>query len=44
LLTTVPLGTNIVVRALPGAATCGHEVLAAEVIGGVATAMKKAAS
>lgn len=42
LLITVPAGTNIVVRALPGAATCGHEVLVAEVTAGLATALKKA--
>jgi hypothetical protein len=44
LLNSVPAGTNIVVRALPGAATCGHEALVAEVTGGLATALKKATS
>ena len=42
LLDTVPMGANIVVRALPGAATCSRDVLVADLTGGLATALKKA--
>ena len=44
LLASVPLGTNIVVRALPGSAHCGHDALVADLSGGLATALKKASA
>ena len=39
-----PAGTNIVVRALPGAAKCDHDALVAELSGGLAAALKKASA
>ncbi|MFA7323075.1 MAG: ribonuclease P protein component [Candidatus Nanopelagicales bacterium] len=42
LLPGLPAGTNLVVRALPGAAACGHASLKADVDGAVATALRKA--
>jgi len=42
MLTSMPAGTHVVVRALPGAATCGSDALGADLHSGLAAAMKKA--
>ena len=44
LISTLPVGTNVVVRALPGAAICGRAVLVDEVTKGLAAALKKAST
>jgi RNase P protein component len=38
----MPLGTHIVVRALPGAATCGTAALETDLKSGLSAALKKA--
>jgi len=42
LLAGMPTGAQVVVRALPGAATCGSAALEADVTSGVSSALKKA--
>ena len=42
LLPSMPLGTHIVVRALPGAATCGIAALEIDLKSGLISALKKA--
>lgn len=42
LLTSMPIGAQVVVRALPGAATCGSVVLDADLQNGLVMALKKA--
>ena len=44
LIASLPAGTTIVVRALPGAAKCDHDALVAELSGGLAAALKKASA
>jgi ribonuclease P protein component len=42
LLTSMPVGTHVVVRALPGAATCGSAALSSDLMSGLSTALAKA--
>jgi len=42
LLASMPVGTQLVVRALPGAATCGSAALDADLKSGLSAALKKA--
>jgi len=42
LLASLPIGTQVVVRALPGAATCGSVALGADLKSGLSAALKKA--
>ena len=44
LIAGLPEGTNVVVRALPGAAQCGRDSLIADLTGGLADAFKKAST